>query len=128
MRVRPGEKVPVDGEVVDGYTSVDESMLTGESIPVEKKAGDAVTGASLNKNGAITFRATRVGSDTALAQIVKLVEQAQGSKAPIARLADVVSGYFVPIVMLHRPRGGGSVASHGAERGFQHDGIHFACS
>jgi Cu+-exporting ATPase len=100
VRVRPGEKIPVDGEVVDGYTSVDESMLTGESIPVEKKAGDQVTGASLNKNGTITFRATRVGSDTALAQIIKLVEQAQGSKAPIAQLADVVSGYFVPIVML----------------------------
>ncbi|HEY9594571.1 MAG TPA: heavy metal translocating P-type ATPase, partial [Spirochaetia bacterium] len=100
LRVRPGEKVPVDGEVVDGYTSVDESMLTGESIPVEKKTGDPVTGASLNKNGTITFRATRVGADTALAQIIKLVEQAQGSKAPIAQLADVVSGYFVPIVML----------------------------
>ena len=100
VRVRPGGKVPVDGEVVDGYTSVDESMLTGESIPVEKKAGDQVTGASINKNGTITFRATRVGSDTALAQIIKLVEQAQGSKAPIAQLADVVSGYFVPIVML----------------------------
>ena len=100
VRVRPGGKVPVDGEVVDGYTSVDESMLTGESIPVEKKKGDPVTGASMNKNGAIIFRATRVGGDTALAQIVRLVEQAQGSKAPIARLADVVSGYFVPIVML----------------------------
>jgi P-type Cu+ transporter len=100
VRVRPGGKVPVDGEVVDGYTSVDESMLTGESIPVEKKAGDQVTGASINKNGTITFRATRVGSDTALAQIIRLVEQAQGSKAPIARMADVVSGYFVPIVML----------------------------
>ncbi len=100
VRVRPGGKVPVDGDVVDGYTSVDESMLTGESIPVEKKAGDPVTGASINKNGTITFRATRVGGDTALAQIIKLVEQAQGSKAPIARLADVVSGYFVPIVML----------------------------
>jgi P-type Cu+ transporter len=100
VRVRPGQKVPVDGEVVDGYTSVDESMLTGESIPVEKKAGDPVTGASLNKNGTITFRATRVGADTALAQIIKLVEQAQGSKAPIAQLADIVSGYFVPIVML----------------------------
>ena len=100
VRVRPGEKVPVDGEVVEGYTSVDESMLTGESIPVEKKAGDQVTGASINGNGTISFRATRVGSDTALAQIIRLVEQAQGSKAPIARLADVVSGYFVPIVML----------------------------
>jgi Cu+-exporting ATPase len=100
VRVRPGGKVPVDGEVVDGYTSVDESMLTGEAIPVEKKAGDPVTGASINGNGSIVFRATRVGSDTALAQIIRLVEQAQGSKAPIARLADVVSGYFVPIVML----------------------------
>ncbi len=100
LRVRPGEKVPVDGEVVDGYTSVDESMLTGESIPVEKKRGDKVTGASINKNGTITFRATRVGADTALAQIIKLVEQAQGSKAPIAQLADVVSSYFVPIVIL----------------------------
>jgi Cu+-exporting ATPase len=100
VRVKPGAKVPVDGEVVDGYTSVDESMLTGESIPVEKKAGDPVTGASINKNGTITFRATRVGNDTALAQIIRLVEQAQGSKAPIAQLADIVSGYFVPIVML----------------------------
>jgi Cu+-exporting ATPase len=100
VRVRPGEKIPVDGTIVDGYTSVDESMLTGESIPVEKKAGDPVTGAGINKNGSITFTATRVGNDTALAQIVKLVEQAQGSKAPIARMADVVSGYFVPIVML----------------------------
>jgi P-type Cu+ transporter len=100
VRVLPGGKVPVDGEVVDGYSSVDESMLTGESIPVEKKAGDQVTGASLNKNGTLTFRATRVGSDTALAQIIKLVEQAQGSKAPIAQMADIVSGYFVPIVML----------------------------
>jgi Cu+-exporting ATPase len=99
VRVKPGEKIPVDGEVVEGYTAVDESMLTGESIPVEKKAGDPVTGASLNKNGSIVFRATRVGADTALAQIVRLVEQAQGSKAPIAQLADVVSGWFVPIVM-----------------------------
>ncbi len=100
VRVRPGEKIPVDGEVAEGYTSVDESMLTGESMPVEKKAGDRVTGASLNKNGSIIMKVTRVGDDTALAQIIKLVEQAQGSKAPIARLADVISGYFVPIVML----------------------------
>jgi Cu+-exporting ATPase len=100
LRVHPGEKVPVDGEVVEGYTSVDESTLTGESIPMEKIIGDQVKGASINGNGTFTFRATRVGSDTALAQIIKLVEQAQGSKAPIARLADVVSGYFVPIVIV----------------------------
>jgi Cu+-exporting ATPase len=99
VRVRPGGKVPVDGEVVEGHTSVDESMLTGESIPVEKNPGDPLTGASINGNGSIVFRATRVGSDTALAQIIRLVEQAQGSKAPIARLADVVSGWFVPVVM-----------------------------
>ena len=108
VRVRPGGKVPVDGEVTDGYTSVDESMLTGESIPVEKQPGDLVTGASINKNGTIVFRATRVGSDTALAQIIKLVEQAQGSKAPIAQLADVVSGYFVPIVMFIALAAGGA--------------------
>jgi Cu+-exporting ATPase len=100
LRVRPGEKVPVDGEVIDGYTAVDESMLTGESIPIEKKIGDQVTGASFNKNGTFALRTTRVGSDTALSQIIKLVEQAQGSKAPIAQLADVVSGYFVPVVIL----------------------------
>ena len=96
--VKPGEKIPVDGEVVEGLTSVDESMLTGESIPVEKKVGDKIIGASINKNGSIRFRATKVGSDTALAQIIKLVEDAQGSKAPIAQTADIVSGYFVPTV------------------------------
>jgi len=97
--VKPGEKMPVDGEVVEGTTSVDESMLTGESIPVEKNAGDNIIGASINKNGTIKYKATKVGKDTALAQIIKLVEDAQGSKAPIAKLADVISGYFVPIVM-----------------------------
>ncbi|NLK02836.1 MAG: copper-translocating P-type ATPase [Clostridiales bacterium] len=97
--VRPGEKMPVDGIVVKGTTSVDESMLTGESIPVEKNTGDNIIGASINKNGSIQYRATKVGKDTALAQIIKLVEDAQGSKAPIAKLADVISGYFVPIVI-----------------------------
>ncbi len=97
--VKPGEKFPVDGQVIEGNTSVDESMLTGESIPVEKNPGDNVIGASINKNGMIRYEATRVGKDTALAQIVKLVEDAQGSKAPIAKMADVISGYFVPIVI-----------------------------
>jgi len=98
VMVRPGEKIPVDGEVVGGRTSIDESMLTGESIPVEKGPGDGVIGASINKNGSITFRATKVGADTVLSRIIKLVEDAQGSKAPIAQMADIVSGYFVPIV------------------------------
>lgn len=97
--VRPGERIPVDGVVVSGHTSVDESMLTGESIPVEKQVGSEVVGASINQNGTITMRASRVGRDTVLAQIIKLVEDAQGSKAPIAKMADVVAGYFVPIVM-----------------------------
>lgn len=99
IRVRPGESVPVDGVVVEGRTSVDESMLTGESIPVEKESGDEVIGASINKNGSIDYRATRVGSDTTLSQIIKLVEDAQGSKAPIARMADIITRYFVPIVI-----------------------------
>lgn len=97
--VKPGEKMPVDGVVTEGNTSVDESMLTGESIPVEKNAGDNIIGASINKNGTIKYKATKVGKDTALAQIIKLVEDAQGSKAPIAKLADVISGYFVPVVI-----------------------------
>lgn len=98
--VRPGERMPVDGVVVEGATAVDESMLTGESIPVEKNIGDSIIGASFNKNGSIRYRATKVGADTALAQIIKLVEDAQGSKAPIAKMADIISGYFVPIVIL----------------------------
>jgi len=97
--VKPGEKIPVDGEVTEGRTSIDESMLSGESLPVSKKAGSPVIGASINKNGAIRFRATKVGKDTVLAQIIKLVEDAQGSKAPISRMADIISGYFVPIVI-----------------------------
>ncbi|MDR0381520.1 MAG: heavy metal translocating P-type ATPase [Oscillospiraceae bacterium] len=98
LLVRPGAKIPVDGTVLEGHTAVDESMLTGESMPVDKQAGDAVYAATLNTNGAVRVTATRVGGDTALARIIKLVEDAQGSKAPIAQLADVVSGYFVPIV------------------------------
>ena len=97
--VKPGEKLPVDGEVIEGNTSIDESMLTGESIPVEKTVGSSVIGASINKTGFIKYRATKVGKDTALSQIVKLVEEAQGSKAPIAKLADVISSYFVPTVI-----------------------------
>ena len=97
--VKPGEKLPVDGEVVEGSTSIDESMLTGESLPVEKKIGSKVVGASINKSGFIKYRATKVGDDTALAQIIKLVEDAQGTKAPIAKLADVISAYFVPTVI-----------------------------
>ncbi|HPM71755.1 MAG TPA: heavy metal translocating P-type ATPase [Spirochaetales bacterium] len=99
IRVRPGERVPVDGVVVEGSTSVDESMLTGESLPVEKSPGDKVSGATVNGQAMFTFRASAVGADTALARIVRLVEEAQGSKAPIAALADRVSGVFVPVVV-----------------------------
>ncbi len=99
ISVRPGEKVPVDGEVIDGHSTVDQSMVTGESIPATKQVGDTVIGATINQTGAFRFRATRVGEDTMLAQIIRLVEQAQGSKAPIQRLADVVASYFVPVVM-----------------------------
>jgi len=98
--VRPGERIPVDGIIIDGYSSVDESMLTGESIPVEKKIGDEVVGATINKTGAFKFKATKVGKDTVLAQIIKMVEEAQGSKAPIQKLADQISGVFVPAVLI----------------------------
>jgi Cu+-exporting ATPase len=97
--VRPGEKIPVDGVVVSGHSAVDESMITGESLPVEKAAGDAVTGATMNKQGLLKVEATKVGRETALAQIIRLVEQAQGSRAPIQRLADRVAAYFVPFVI-----------------------------
>jgi len=99
IAVKPGSKIPVDGTVIDGQTAIDESMLTGESMPIDKKAGDVVYAASLNTTGAIRFRAEKIGAETALSQIIKLVEDAQGSKAPIAQMADIVSGYFVPIVM-----------------------------
>ena len=97
--VRPGEKIPVDGVVKEGYSSVDESMITGESLPVEKRGGDKVIGATINKTGTFKFKATKVGKDTVLAQIVRLVQEAQGSKPPIARLADVIASYFVPVVI-----------------------------
>ncbi len=96
IRVKPGEKIPVDGEIVDGTSTIDESMVTGESVPVSKTVGEQVIGATVNQTGAFTMRATRAGSDTALAQIVKLVQEAQSSKAPIQRLVDVVASYFVP--------------------------------
>ena len=99
LRVKPGDKIPVDGIVIEGYSTVDESMLTGESMPAEKKNGDTVTGATINTTGSFDFRAIRVGKDTVLSQIIRLVEEAQGSKAPIQRLADVIASYFVPIVI-----------------------------
>jgi Cu+-exporting ATPase len=98
--IRPGDKIPVDGEVLDGVSAVDESMITGESIPIEKRVGDEVIGATLNKTGSFKFRATKVGKDTALASIIRMVKDAQGSKAPIQRVVDTVSGYFVPAVMI----------------------------
>jgi len=100
IRVRPGEKIPVDGVIVEGDSSIDESMITGESMPVDKKNGDTVVGATINKSGSFVFKTTKVGQETMLAQIIKLVEEAQGSKAPIQRLADLVSSYFVPIVIM----------------------------
>lgn len=97
--VRPGEKIPVDGEIVEGFSSIDEAMVTGESVAVKKQPGDEVIGATINQTGSFKFRATRVGKDTVLAQIVKMVQQAQGSKAPIQKLADRITGWFVPVVM-----------------------------
>ncbi|HDR8065626.1 heavy metal translocating P-type ATPase [Bacillus thuringiensis] len=98
--VKPGEKIPVDGEIVEGKSAIDESMLTGESIPVDKSIGDVVIGSTMNKNGFLKVKATKVGRDTALAQIIKVVEEAQGSKAPIQRVADQISGIFVPVVVV----------------------------
>ncbi len=100
IRVRPGEKIPVDGIIIEGESSIDESMITGESIPVDKSSGDNVVGATINKNGTFTFKATKIGQETMLAQIIKLVQEAQGSKAPIQRIADLISSYFVPIVLM----------------------------
>lgn len=100
IRVRPGESVPVDGVVLEGASSIDESALTGESIPVEKNPGDTVSAATINRTGTFTFRATRVGADTSLAKIIQLVEDANATKAPIARLADKVAGVFVPVVLV----------------------------
>lgn len=100
VRVRPGEKVPVDGNVIEGHTAIDESMLTGEPMPVEKKMGDEVVAGTINKSGSIVFEATRVGKDTALAQIINMVKRAQNSKPPIGRMADVISAYFVPVIMI----------------------------
>ncbi len=100
LRVKPGEKIPVDGEVVEGQSSVDESMLTGESIPVEKQIGDTVIGATINKHGTFLYKANKIGQDTMLSQIIKLVQEAQGSKAPIQRIADMISSYFVPFVLM----------------------------
>lgn len=100
IRVRPGEKIPVDGQIVEGESSIDESMVTGESLPVDKIKGDTVVGATMNKTGSFTYKATKVGGETMLAQIIKLVEEAQGSKAPIQKLADLISSYFVPATII----------------------------
>lgn len=100
IRVRPGEKIPVDGMIIDGESSVDESMITGESIPIDKQKGQNIVGATMNKSGTFTYKATKVGRDTVLSQIIRLVEEAQGSKAPIQRIADLISSYFVPAVIM----------------------------
>lgn len=100
IRVRPGEKIPVDGVIQEGESSIDESMITGESIPVDKARGDLVVGSTINKSGTFTYKATKVGNETMLAQIIRLVQEAQGSKAPIQRVADLISSYFVPIVII----------------------------
>merc|ERR1712000_776331 len=100
IRVRPGERISVDGVVVEGQTSIDESMLTGEPMPIEKRKDDEVVAGTINKSGSIVFRAERVGKDTALAQIINMVKRAQNSKPPIGRLADMISAYFVPVVMI----------------------------
>lgn len=100
IRVRPGEKIPVDGDIVDGHSSIDESMLTGESMPVSKQSGDKIFGSTINKSGSVIFKATKVGKDTALAQIIQLVQNAQNTKPPIAKLADLVSAYFAPAVLI----------------------------
>jgi len=118
LLAKPGEKIAVDGRVLEGQTSIDESMLTGESLPVDKGPGDTVTGASINQNGTIRYRADRVGKDTALARIIKLVEDAQGSKAPIAGMADVISSYFVPVVIGIAVVSGGAWLLAGAELTF----------
>ena len=99
ISVRPGERIPADGVVTEGVTAIDESMLTGESLPVEKQVGATIYGGTVNVSGALTFEAAKVGSATAIAQIIRLVQQAQGSKAPIQRLADTVAAYFVPVVL-----------------------------
>lgn len=99
VEIRPGERVPIDGEVIDGHSYIDESMITGEPVPVKKQAGDQVVGGTINQNGTVNIRATAIGEDSVLAQIIRMVEQAQGSKLPIQALVDKVTMWFVPAVM-----------------------------